>query len=129
MQYNCRYGFCVLGSRKKFSLRISSLRQPEHAAVFRQIRLHGRQVILPGSLRAATWAGRSGGSVSQRSSILPPCMPVPTKRPTGALPPLPSPNTIIMPPAWYSPRKLPASPPMMSTGCFSRYAFIWMPAR
>ena len=42
---------------------------------------------------------------------------------------MPSPNTIIMPPAWYSPRKLPASPPMMSTGCFSRYAFIWMPAR
>ena len=31
---------------------------------------------------------------------------------------------MMTPPAWYSPRKLPALPPMTMTGTFSRYAFM-----
>ncbi len=56
---------------------------------------------------------------SPRRNIFPPCIPVQGKLPTIRLPSASSPRTIIMPPAWYSPRKLPATPPITITGTFS----------
>ena len=53
---------------------------------------------------------------------MPPCMPLPTY--FSGLP-----SSKMMPPAMYSPKKAPASPPITRVGHLSWYCFMWMPLR
>lgn len=83
-----------------------------------QVRLDLLQVLLAGGA-GHHLTGKQDVPAVGAEKQLPACIPVQGKLLTiGRLLSV-SPSTMMMPPAWYSPRKLPARPPMTITGSLS----------